>query len=123
MSENSPKWRIYYDNSTFDSSQGEPNEAPSYGVICVVQPDDSVGRVIVQRWDYYVFRQGEWYGHHLDGLLFELLEHANEIEAVKAGRTIDTELYLSILSRANEDKEFPFKNAKKAGESGQDRVH
>lgn len=116
-------WRIYYDNSTYSSSDGAPNDAPSYGVICVVQPDNSVGRVIVERWDYYVYRQGEWYGHHLDGLLLELLEHANEIEAVKAGRTIETQLYLSILSRANEDKDFPVKSAKRRGESGLDRVH
>lgn len=118
-----PKWRVYYDNGSFDSTQGEPNEAPAYGVICVVQPDNSVGRVIVQRWDYYVYRQGEWYGHHLDGLLYELMYHADEIEAVKAGRTIETNLYLSILDQANKDKDFPVKSAKKTGESGQDRVY
>ena len=116
-------WRIYYDTQTFDSTDGSPNEAPSYGVICVVQPDKSVGRVIVQRWDYYVFRQGEWYGHHLDGLLYELLHHADEIEAVKAGRTIETELYEEICQQANNDKDFPVKSAKKKGESGMDRVY
>ena len=47
-------WRIYYhDGSTFDSTQGVPNDAPPTGVVCIIQFSREMGREILNRWDCY----------------------------------------------------------------------
>jgi hypothetical protein len=50
----SRKWKIYYtDGSTFDSTQGEPNDAPCKGVAIVVSQDGRCGRRFMHGHDWY----------------------------------------------------------------------
>lgn len=107
------KWRIYYwDESTFDDTMGTPEEAPSFGIICIVQPNDYTGRTVVSGYDWYYFNidEKEWWQSDIHGLLDNLL-HNFPIKAVKQGRNAPDPLYKSIMSRAILDPDFPKKSA------------
>ena len=104
------KWRIYYaDGTTFDSSEGTPYDAPSRGVICIVQPDIDVGRHLVHRFDFYWWHDGEWYGGEIFGLFDYLASDGHK--TVKFGRTISNHQYTDIIQRAGNDPDFPRKSA------------
>ena len=105
-------WRIYYDDgSTFDSSMGAPDDAPSAGVQCIVEPDRDAGRVVLNSFDWYYFHpeSGMWWGSDLYGMLDKLL-HRIPIEGVCSGR--NCKHYREILDRALSDPDFPPKSAK-----------
>lgn len=101
------EWRIYYDDeTTFDNIQGEVWDAPGLGVVCVVCILEG-DRAILSRWDYYVYKNGEWCGHDLFGLLDQLTsDRDNTARGVKAGRTIATALYKRIMYKAKNDEDF-----------------
>ena len=106
-------WRIYYaDGSNFDSTMGSPQEAPSFGIICVIQPNKDVGRTITNGYDWYYYQTEveEWWQSDIHGLLDSLL-HNFPIEAVKQGRNAPNDLYKRIMELAIKDPDFPAKNA------------
>lgn len=108
------KWRIYYDDGmTFDSSDGEPDDAPSYGVIAICTRDDKCGRLVINGFDFYCFQteSEEWFGCDQWGLLDKLL-HNLPFASWKMGRTVRTEMFDCILHEAINDPDFPIKSAK-----------
>ena len=123
------RWRIYYaDGSTFDSSQGEHEDAPPFGVICIVYPNDLVGRIIMHGWDWYYWvpgdgqhcqprspRTGQWWGSDIYGVLDRLL-HNLPLCALKQGRNASNERYRQIMAAADKDPDFPPRSGKLAGE-------
>ena len=97
------KWKIYYSDSTFDSTQGEPKEAPFWDVQDIIQLDlNSEKKYHQNQSDFYIFQDGFWVGVDLVGLIDYLAHYKNEI-VVKAGRTIPTDKWLEIFNRAKED--------------------
>ena len=59
------KWAIFYDwrEEPFTSDDGEPWEAPRYGVQEVFMEDEHLGaRVETSRVGYWLWRHGEWSG-------------------------------------------------------------
>ena len=112
-------WRIYYcDGSTFDSDQGEPAEAPAFGVLAIVQRDSTpepanVGRFVRNGWDWYYWQPEarEWWAGDLFGLLDRLL-HCLPVGPVKQGRTTSQTVYRETMSRAHSDQDFPPKSAR-----------
>ena len=111
-------WRIYYsDGATFSSVDGEPTDAPAFGVICVVFPDADVGRIVMHGWDwyYYVPEDKNWWGSDIHGLLDRLL-HGLPLVGVKQGRSVATPTYKSIFKTASLDPDFPVKTSIKKGE-------
>ena len=107
-------WKIYYHDpdsptyhKTWSNLDGPSHEAPSYGVICIVQPVEG-GRYkeVVANADYYAQDdEGKWHGMGESGLK-DRREHNIPFYALKAGRWINTERYQEILSRANTDPDF-----------------
>lgn len=110
-----PEWRIYYgDKTTFDSLMGTPEEAPSWGVQVIVHPDETYGRVLCRRWDWYYLRGDEWFGSDLQGLLGHLMHDRERlIHAVKQGSVLPTPLYEEIVRMARNDPDFPPQSATK----------
>lgn len=113
-----PSFRIFYDDwSTFD---GDPCDAPTEGVIAIVQRDDAVGdpyavgRTIVFDKDFYWW-VGTWVGGDLYGL-FDYLRNHRGARCVAFGRWTDRANYKAILLRAQNDLDFPVKTALQAGE-------
>lgn len=107
-------WRIYYsDESTFDSSMGSPEDAPSFGVIAVVYPDPDCGRGIVHRFDWYYYHPVDktWWGVDVTGLHDALL-HNLPLRAVKHGRLAPNAVYNRVLQAALHDPDFPIRSAR-----------
>ena len=103
-------WRIYYaDGSTFDSSQGEPHEAPSEFFICALGYDTSDGkRYCMHGWNYYRWDKDNhmWWGMDDQGL-HTRLRHNGEIYAYKEGFTVTKTLFNKITNEAHRDPDFP----------------
>ena len=111
-------WRIFYDDGgTFDDSQGEPVDAPAFGIVCIVQQNADVGRTILHGWDWYywVSEKVEWWGSDIYGLLDRLL-HRLATEAILQGRTVSRREFQQIMKRADKDPGFPPKSGIIAGE-------
>jgi len=108
------KWRIYYDNGeTFDNTMGEPEQAPGYGVICVLQITEDTGRMTNHRWDFYYWENGfGWIGSDVHGLMDRLCHDTeNKVRGVKQGRTVKNHVYAEIMMRASKDTDFPQQSA------------
>lgn len=109
-----PDWKIYYgDGSSFDERQGSPLAAPAFGVICIVFPDDLVGRIILHRhdWYYWLASEGRWSGGDIHGLLDRLLNNL-EVAAVKQGRSVSNDTFRGIMRLADKDVDFPIRSGR-----------
>lgn len=117
------RWRIYYgDGTTFDNTMGDPVDAPAYNVQCIVSIEPGMdneqlikdsGKLLLHNWQYYLYRSDlGWFGCFTD---FDLLDHfiayAPVITAVKKARTVPHKDYVSVMSRAMGDVDFPDKSA------------
>jgi len=81
-------WRIYYsDDSTFSSDDGEPEDAPGWGVVVIPQYG------------------GGWWGHDLAGLLDCLALPGPSI--VIHGRTVAKGDWQRFLAEADRDPDMP----------------
>ncbi len=102
-------WKIFYaDGSVFDSSEGEPADAPKRGIICIVQNDDLVGREIKHgsNWYYWVENERQWWGSDRDGLL----DWAMNNLPIKQGRNVSRRRFGEIMDMADKDPGFPPKS-------------
>ena len=117
-------WRIYYDDgSTFDSGMGAPQDAPSYGVVAICTKDESLGRMVVNGFDFYCFQteSEEWFGCDQWGMVDKLL-HNMPFSAWKMGRTVRTEEFNRIIAAACSDPDFPPKSGRSRRERPQQVV-
>jgi len=104
-------WRIYYSDGTFfDSSMGEPKDAPPHGVIVIVERDPVMGRAIISGWNWYYHTGEAWWGSDVHGLLDRLM-HNLPTQAVKQGRMATTDIWRDTIDRAVLDEDFPLKSA------------
>lgn len=101
-------WRIYYgDGSTFDSTQGSPEQAPSTGFIVAAGYDENGRRYLMHGWDHYCYdiASNQWWGMDTAGLMDRL--RRNVVHAYKEGRTVTRSEWLSIMRIADNDSDFP----------------
>ncbi|KKR10023.1 MAG: hypothetical protein UT39_C0024G0002 [Candidatus Woesebacteria bacterium GW2011_GWA1_39_21] len=98
-------WRIYYgDGTTFDNTQGRPEDAPPVNVQVIIQPNRENGRQTIHSWDWYYRRDNFWYGCDTWGLFDQLLW--NNVTAVKQGRMMRSEEFDRIMKNAMADPDF-----------------
>lgn len=105
------RWAVYYgDGSRFTDEDGAPSEAPPFDVQAIAYPDETVGRVVIDSWDYYVFRESEseWFGCDIFGL-FDVLAHEPGC-VVKFARTRSNEAYRAAVEMARSDPYLPRKS-------------
>ena len=117
------EWRIYYDDgSQFDSEQGTPEQAPSYGVVAICTTDEKLGRLVLNGFDFYCFHEsGEWFGCDQWGMVDKLL-HNLPFTAWKLGRTVRTNDFDRIIAQATHDPDFPTKSGRARRERPQQVV-
>ena len=103
-------WRIYYaDYSTFDSSQGEPEDAPGTRVVLILQRHHDPREAAYFQWmnDYYVWKNGRWYAVDYGALMFYwFTEKYDHPRASLAGETVSNDDWELIRERAKKDKDF-----------------
>lgn len=99
-------WRIYYgDGSTFDSSQGSPQDAPGINVQVIAKAAGiDLGRLTIASKDFYWFDRGEWFGGDVFGLWDYLAQPG--LKVVKFGRLISLPIFQEIMRRAVTDSDL-----------------
>lgn len=106
-------WKIYYgDGSTFSSDDGCWRDAPAGDVQLVAQTNADHGVEYVRGGDFYVMRNGCWFG--LDQIGF--FDHLLNMGLLKIGRMLTREEYDAVVQRAYADLDFPVKTAAYRGE-------
>lgn len=101
-------WRIYYgDGTIIDATDVSLENVPTTDVQVIVSPDEECGRIILCRWDYYVWRDDCWFGCNLFGL-FDYLT-MDGMKKVLFGRTTQNERFRAIYFKAKDDPDFPLK--------------
>jgi hypothetical protein len=86
---------------------GPPSDAPTEGVICIVQTaDGGRSKDLIHSADYYAIdEEGKWTGMDASGIQ-DRRENNITFSALKTGRWINTDRYLEIKSRAHNDPDF-----------------
>jgi hypothetical protein len=100
-------WRIYYsDGSTFSSDQGEPQDAPPTGVICIRERNASAGSVTRSGKDFYIWNAeaGQWWQSDAVGFWQYMFEPGPKV--VKFGVNTSDENYNWIMGTAANDPNF-----------------
>jgi len=115
------RWRLYYaDGSTFDNMQGTWEEAPQMGIIAAVTADETKGRLVYHKMDFYykvgehfgcsdlVFDLAQRFGFDLEGwdTKAELLDLMHKHPEVKFGEWVANDEYRAILNKATTDPDF-----------------
>jgi hypothetical protein len=96
------KWRIYYaDDTTFDNTQGTPEDAPCINVICIKFDAIDHGWAIVAFGNYYCYRDKEWWVADDPGFWQYMFKPGAKI--VKFGTTISNFDFQRIMAQARED--------------------
>jgi hypothetical protein len=95
-----PQWKIYYgDGSTFDSTEGDPEDAPATDIQIIIQFSEDGERDRQSGSDYYVRRDGRWQGVDIFGLFDYLMSESR----VKFGRYLSNRAFRRISDHANSD--------------------
>lgn len=100
MAENKLKWCLFYsDGTSFSHEDGDPQDAPTRGVQCVVQDWLHPCQVLHQS-DFYWWRAdlSAWFGGDIHGFLDQSAYHG--ASWVKQGESLQSDLYSDILSAA-----------------------
>jgi hypothetical protein len=108
VSESVLKWRVFYeDGSTFDSSQGSPDDAPPEGFVCSLGYDKSGQRYIMHGFDFYMWdvEGDQWWGSCIHGLMDRL--RRRKVYGFIEGRTVTREKWNEIITKADGDPDFP----------------
>jgi len=115
------RWKIwYYDENTdeissFSNEDGEPWDAPAFGVQIITQEDDLAGRWNQVGDNYYVWRKDRWWGADIIGM-FDYLANWKGRCVVRFGRHASNDMFQRVLVAAEEDKDFPKRSAWHKGE-------
>lgn len=92
-------WHIFYeDGPGVGHEDGSPADAPTHGVISIVQWLDGEGNPqVIHQCDYYWWRDQMWWGGDLAGFLDQSALGATWL---KQGRTIRTHRYRDVMGQA-----------------------
>jgi len=107
------EWLIRYaDGSEFTNLDGEPHEAPRYGVQFVYQADEDVGvRTETSPIGHWVFREGEWLGFEDHMGFWDHMFHSGQPVIPIFGRTLLDSKWQQMVG---EEAEWRFKQPKSA---------
>lgn len=102
-----PDFRIYYDGGT--TYDGDPYDAPAFGVLVIVEKNANHGRQLVTTKDYFVYLGDHWMSVDFIGMLDYLAQPGPR--KVIFGRMVDDEYWYKVMRQANEDPDFPIRTA------------
>ena len=121
-------WKIWYESGeTFDSTMGEPHEAPPDGVLVVAYTNTREKSAVtginaprIHRWDWYLWRKDmkQWLGCDAWGLVDQVKHNFILLGAVIQGRNAANEVFDAVYKAAMEDEEFPRMSGVRPGMNG-----
>lgn len=98
-------WTIYYDDgSTFTHLNGDPVDAPPFGMVVIAQKPVDKPRSLIHGTDFYYWNsdEGEWWGTDWTGVLDRMLNRL-PLSALLQGRMVSDTKYRETLRRADRD--------------------
>ena len=102
-------WLIVYgDGSIFSSDDGAWEDAPAWDAQIVIEKNETVGRRLHTRNDYFIMVDGRPINVDFTGLIDYL---ANVLGIVKIGRMLPPEQYRALVAKAVKVDGFPQKSA------------
>ena len=110
-------WIIWYENegggvSSFSSEDGEPWEAPRYGILAIAVKDEEVGRKIMYRGDFYWYHWVHgWLAGDREGFYDYMFNQNGKEKVVLLGRVTTDAQFLDMLAMARNDPRLPAKSA------------
>lgn len=100
------EWRIYYaDGSTFDSTQGGPEDAPKLGVLVIIQPNENGSRLYNNE-HYYVWKHGQWFDATVDAMWFYMANPEPKFKIVLFGEYVTDDVWTETMQRALHDPDI-----------------
>lgn len=100
------QWIVWYDDgSSFTNLDGQPWDAPRWGVLCIAAESKDHGRMIWHATDYYVW-DTEWISCDFTGLLDYLTRPGRE-KTVLIGRHVPPRIFYEVYEKANHDPRLP----------------
>ena len=107
-----PDFRIYYDGGvTYD---GDPYDAPAFGVLVIVEKHPDCGRILHTTKDYFIWLGKGWMSVDFIGMLDYLAQPGHK--KVIFGRMVADDVWNETMKRAYEDPDFPIKTCFAYGE-------
>lgn len=105
-------WCIWYaDGASFSSDDGEPHDAPRWGVICAAQASREHGRVLWVGKDYFWWDEdGAWVNGDFTGML-DYLTRPGSYKVVLVGRGAAPTRFHAVCKQALEDPRLPAKTS------------
>lgn len=99
-------YKIFYDDGS--TYTGNPENAPVFGVLVIVEDDKDYGRRMVHHFDYYCWdNRGDsmqWFPSDFTGLIDYLSSPG--FKRVLIGRYVSDKLFTKIFTTALNDKDF-----------------
>ena len=96
-----PRGKIYYDLCTYE---GPYQDAPKYGVICILQENQENSFHIVSGAPYYMYLDDEWTGVYQNDLIDFVIHNLGEIKKVIMGRIVTKKQFHKIFEQAKADR-------------------
>ena len=104
------QWRIYYSaDDAVDNTQAAPSEVRPWGVQVIVQRDETIGKLLVSRADFYIYRKdmGCWVPADWLGMLDQVCYLLPQVGAVLKGLSVSREAFEAAHQKAWTDPDFP----------------
>lgn len=95
------RWAVFYDDGSLYSSEDgyAVSEVPEWGVVAIVQQMPEFGCEVVHTTDYYIWRDGKWWGCEISGLFDHVVRGGTWL---KFGRMLLSEDFKRIRGEAAE---------------------
>jgi len=99
----------------FTNLDGTPEQAPTKGVICIIQTQQDGDMDFISGWDVYGISQyGRWKGAGIDTLAFDK-ENGIPFYYEKKGYGDDTQIYFYMLRKLVYHQDFPQLDSRVSG--------
>lgn len=105
MENKTPPFKIYYEGG--NTYVGAVETAPTREVQVIVQVEPEVGWSTTHSADYYVWRDGKWFGCDIFGLWDYLA--SDGLKKVLFGKTLLNHEFAEVFQRAKADRMFALK--------------
>ena len=111
------RFKIFYADGSTRTDQDDLSELPRRGVQVISSESQRVGRLMVDKSDYYLLLDGrDWIGVMLDGFLDYALYELDRITVVLKGQMLPRREWLRVHERAMNDPYLPPKSGYEPGE-------
>lgn len=118
------KWKIFYGDGSVVDDSCPIEDVPATDVQVILVSDETCGRLMLCRVDFYIWKDGTWFGTDNMGVgVWDYLFNTPGWKKVLCGRYMTTEAFNAIYQAAKRDCDMPQKSKFTDQEKVADRAH